>query len=596
MRNILHRFCLAAMLAFVGNCPGQGTAFTYQGRLATETGAANGSYDFKFSLWDDSLAGTMSDSPITNLATPASNGLFLASLDFGAAFDGGDRWLEIAVRTNGAAAFTTLSPRQALMPTPTALFAAGVKASGIQGTIPSQNFASGSITSNLLAPGAAAANLAASGNGALVDPLGTAQAFIGATYTTNIFENTNLLTLTGAGNADFNRTYVWNPVIRAWTNGSVVVALTYLTPWNSLHGVALYAPYASDPPTYYYNTFSDILNGRLDTASGADWQSDFNDPPFPVVKYGVDVVITTNFGAILPNTVAGGRFSGDAAGLTNFNPAAFKNYATVTNPVFYDHLAGTAYVIITNRQFLAGAGVQSNNLGLYMKVSGDTFNSIGFYNPAAHEYAGMNWFPHHNDDEMEMTIDSAGAMALGWAEATVPGVSAAFIQPKRGLQLGIGEHLQSVYLQGWPASGGNGWNGGNTNLGYGVPLRFTAGWTSNGLQRFNTMTWFPRAANTNGETRLTLYDNWDNEKVTPDFRNYDFSNAVPRVEFITGASGRGGMEVYGNLTAKGGVLMATNYVPANFVPVPGMVKFQPSNNWMYAITANSTNAVFQFQP
>jgi hypothetical protein len=47
-----------------------------------------------------------------------SNGLFTVTLDFGSEFNGADRWLELAVRTNGGVAFTALTPRQAVMPTP----------------------------------------------------------------------------------------------------------------------------------------------------------------------------------------------------------------------------------------------------------------------------------------------------------------------------------------------------------------------------------------------------------------------------------------------------------------------------------------------
>ena len=81
---------------------------------------------------------------LTNSATGVSTGLFTVSLDFGAdVFTGEARWLEIGVKTNGGAAFTVITPRQALTPTPHALYAPaagtaatanGVTAGSVTGT------------------------------------------------------------------------------------------------------------------------------------------------------------------------------------------------------------------------------------------------------------------------------------------------------------------------------------------------------------------------------------------------------------------------------------------------------------------------------
>jgi hypothetical protein len=91
----------------------QGTAFTCQGRLNDGALPATGIYDLKCSIYDSTNdPGTLVAGPLTNSATAVSNGLFAATLDFGAgAFNGAVRWLEIAVRTNGNGAFTTLTPR-----------------------------------------------------------------------------------------------------------------------------------------------------------------------------------------------------------------------------------------------------------------------------------------------------------------------------------------------------------------------------------------------------------------------------------------------------------------------------------------------------
>jgi hypothetical protein len=122
------RFILvvAAFWSFtVATASAQGTAFLYQGRLNDGAIPANGSYDLTFALYDSTnLPGNIVAGPITNSATQVINGLFAVSLDFGNAFPGAARWMEIAVRTNGATNFITLSPRQPITPAPYAIQAA----------------------------------------------------------------------------------------------------------------------------------------------------------------------------------------------------------------------------------------------------------------------------------------------------------------------------------------------------------------------------------------------------------------------------------------------------------------------------------------
>jgi hypothetical protein len=116
----------------------QGTAFTYQGHLNSGTNPANGSYDLAFSLFNASTGGSSLAGPVTNTAVAVSDGLFTIMVDFGAGvFTGGSNWLNIGVRTNGSGAFTSLTPRQQLTPTPYAIFAESANAAGLIGNIPS---------------------------------------------------------------------------------------------------------------------------------------------------------------------------------------------------------------------------------------------------------------------------------------------------------------------------------------------------------------------------------------------------------------------------------------------------------------------------
>jgi len=120
---------LAALcgLASVASLHAQTTAFTYQGRLTTNGGPANGSHDFQFTLFGAPGGGSPVQNPVALSAVGVTNGLFTVLLDFGSdTFTGADRWLDIAVRPAGGGTFTPLTPRQPITPTPyavTALFA-----------------------------------------------------------------------------------------------------------------------------------------------------------------------------------------------------------------------------------------------------------------------------------------------------------------------------------------------------------------------------------------------------------------------------------------------------------------------------------------
>ncbi len=143
---------LAALFAPVPNLAAQGTAFTYQGRLHDSAGPANGTYNLRFALFDALTVGNQVGALLTNAPVNVSNGLFTATLDFGAnAFTGPARWLEIGVRTNGGSAFNPLTPRQPATPTPYAIYAESASASQLSGTIRSSNIGLGAITSAQLA-------------------------------------------------------------------------------------------------------------------------------------------------------------------------------------------------------------------------------------------------------------------------------------------------------------------------------------------------------------------------------------------------------------------------------------------------------------
>ena len=125
---------------------GQGTAFTYQGRLNDGGAPANGNYDLRFILYDSSVGGNQQGPILTNAATAVNSGLFTVTLDFSNQFPGAARWLDIAVRTNGNGTFTALNTRQLLAPTPYAITANS--ASNLLGTLPAVQLPAAVVTNN----------------------------------------------------------------------------------------------------------------------------------------------------------------------------------------------------------------------------------------------------------------------------------------------------------------------------------------------------------------------------------------------------------------------------------------------------------------
>jgi hypothetical protein len=149
-------FAVLCGLANVASLHAQSTAFTYQGRLTTGGGPANGSHDFQFTLFGAPSGGSPVESPVTLSAVGVTNGVFTVSLDFGASvFNGADRWLNIAVRPAGSGTFTSLTPRQPITPTPYAVTAfnalTATSVTGLDGY--SLNASDGSITDALFVDG-----------------------------------------------------------------------------------------------------------------------------------------------------------------------------------------------------------------------------------------------------------------------------------------------------------------------------------------------------------------------------------------------------------------------------------------------------------
>lgn len=101
------------------------SAFTYQGELFDEGQPAVGSYDIRFTPYEDAVNPVLLGPPLVVEDVLVSAGVFTARVDFGPGFFVGDAvFLEIAMRPGDSSdpnAFETLSPRQEITAAPYAL-------------------------------------------------------------------------------------------------------------------------------------------------------------------------------------------------------------------------------------------------------------------------------------------------------------------------------------------------------------------------------------------------------------------------------------------------------------------------------------------
>jgi hypothetical protein len=104
-------------------------AFTYQGELASADTPVTGIYDLRFRLYDAASGGNQIGSTLCSDSLTITAGRFSVLMDFGSAFAGQKRFLEIEVRADtgldcsDATGYTVLTPRQEITATPNAAFA-----------------------------------------------------------------------------------------------------------------------------------------------------------------------------------------------------------------------------------------------------------------------------------------------------------------------------------------------------------------------------------------------------------------------------------------------------------------------------------------
>jgi hypothetical protein len=300
---------LAALMTFVAarSANAQGTAITYQGQLNTDGAPANGIYDISAGLFTTSSGGSAFAGPATNSAVAVSNGLFTVTLDYGNVYNGSKYWVEIGVRTNGGGAFTILSPRQELTPTPYAIFAEGANAAGLSGTLPPGSLVGGyNGVVNFTNPADSF-----SGNGTGLT--GVNAAAVGGLASSNLWTTTGNAGTSPGGNFLGTRD---NQPLSLRANNQIGLHLQY---WST-------GPFEPIPTYgmniiggYWGNAISNNASGA--TIAGGGYESKLLTLPPSSLYY--PNVVTGNFG-----TVGGGY--GNSAGTNATISGGYQNSASGT--------------------------------------------------------------------------------------------------------------------------------------------------------------------------------------------------------------------------------------------------------------------------
>ncbi|MHC4281097.1 MAG: hypothetical protein ACYSUJ_13215, partial [Planctomycetota bacterium] len=152
-------FILTLTLVQFSKAESASKAFTFQGRLLDDSNTPTDFYDFQFILFDSLTDGNQVGKDVNKPDIYVIDGYFTVELDFiEDVFDGNERWLEIGIRPGqleGTNAYTNLTPRQKVTPTPYALYSvaaedasrvSGYEVGNLVGQVP---LSDGTINTNL---------------------------------------------------------------------------------------------------------------------------------------------------------------------------------------------------------------------------------------------------------------------------------------------------------------------------------------------------------------------------------------------------------------------------------------------------------------
>ena len=296
----------AAVLLFWSLAPvfAQTSVFTYQGSLGSNGAPTSGLFDFQFTLYDSTASTNPVGGPVTNAPLAVSNGLFTASLDFGAgAFDGSERWLQVGVRAFGDTnAYVSLSPRQLLTATPYALRAAKYSGPVAAATL------TGTIADSQLSTNVALLNSNVTFTGSV-----TAAQFLGdGGGLTNVPATNPDYTPTGGGTSTANHSYI--------ATNDVTAAVVVLPPSGSLQPGDTIRVTGAGLAGYYVqqNAGQTIELRQLDDTFGLIWQTNRYVGTYYAVAVSADgkTMVAANSGGVLTSTDYGVTWAGHGIGAT----------------------------------------------------------------------------------------------------------------------------------------------------------------------------------------------------------------------------------------------------------------------------------------
>jgi hypothetical protein len=422
----------ASMLCLATTALPQGTAFTYHGRLNDHGDPAKGTYDLIFSVFDADTGSNQVGVIVTNTDLQIADGLFTATLDFGAGiFTGPERWLEIGVRTNGAGDFTTLNPRQPLTPTPYAIMAN--TASNLLGTLPA------SQVSGMLTDGQLPANVARLDGDATFTGAQTfsnlANSFTGDGSGLTGLQPSNLAAGTAGINISGNA---------ATATSAVTAATASAVPWNGITGIPAGFADGLDQDTLCSAGLGLNLNGTElsvsfegSGAAGSAARSDHNhDNLYAALTHNHDATYSLlshdhSAADLASGTVADERLSSNVPMLNAYQTFSGSNFFSgvvqVTNTdntfvgTFTGDGEGLSNIVVVAANVMGGlpatqlAGTLPANL-----LAGVYTNALTFNNPAnsfAGDGAGLTGV---NAEALE-GFGAAGFWQLAGNAGTTPG-------------------------------------------------------------------------------------------------------------------------------------------------------------------------------
>ncbi|MBE7494571.1 MAG: hypothetical protein HS117_06475 [Verrucomicrobiaceae bacterium] len=239
MKTIPILLASLSLVMLAASASAQSSAFNYQGHLMDGGSSANGSYDLQFTLKNALTGGSTVGTPQVVAPVSVVNGIFTVALDFGgAAFDGGDRFVETGVRPFGSAGpYTVLAPRQKLTSAPYAVRAANAgnaaSAANLTGTLTAGNVPANLITGAMLANNTITATQIQNG------AVGSAQLANNAVGAAQIASGAVTLSKIAATSASG---YLGQGALSGLTTGTATATVTFAQPFSIAPPVVIQQP------------------------------------------------------------------------------------------------------------------------------------------------------------------------------------------------------------------------------------------------------------------------------------------------------------------------------------------------------------------